>query len=287
MTPRSCDCHVCRTEPLSEPSDVTCVAHVLEHGWHVMVVGAGSCDCGSPDCGDSDEGPAFAYTVGLPHQFGHPELVMSGQRGELMHRALNAAARMVQQGHDFRAGVLTENVIGRFPVLAEHLTVEACQELLRFSWWFHRWPGPGVQLVWPDTAGIWPWQPGATTMATDLQPPGWRVPSPRRGAVAPDPPWPFPVGPDELVWTCRCINREGASISLVARDLDDGVEAWQLLCASDHTQDLLETVERVHMAHLVRSAPSLYDLVDMLPGERAWRDAPWLPWRTTPGESLP
>jgi hypothetical protein len=246
-----------------------------------MIVGAGSCDCGGSECGgdDSEDGPAFAYTVGLPHQLGHPELLMSGQRADLMHHALNAAARMVQQGHDFTAGVLTENVIGRFPVLAEDLTFEACAELLRFSWWFHRQPVPGVQLVWPDTAGVWPWQPGSAGFATELQPPGWRLPTDRTGPLAPYPGWPFPIAPDELAWTCRCINREGAPVSRVVRDQDDGVEAWQLLCSEDHHEDLLDVVERVHMAHLVRSAPSLYELAGLRVGELAWREATWRPWQ--------
>ena len=256
------------------------MSHVLEHGWQVVVVGAGSCDCGTSGCGEEDEGPAFAYTVGLPHQLGHPELVMSGQRAELMHRALNAAARMVQQGHDFKAGVLTEDVIDRFAVLAEELTPDACGELLRCSWWFHRWPVPGIQLVWPDTAGVWPWQPGSAASAPELQPEQWRVPAPRNGPLAPDPVWPFPIAPDELAWTCRCVNQEGAPVSLVARDLDDGAEAWQLLCSAGHQEDLMEVVERVHMAHLVRSAPSLYDLARLRAGERAWRAETWHPWQT-------
>ena len=279
MTPRRCDCHVCRTEPLSHPFDVACVSHVREPGWHVVIVGTGDCDCGGPECGEADDSPAFAYTVGLPHQFSHPELVMTGQRAELMHSALNAAVRMVQHGHDFTAGVVTENVIGRFPVLAEDLTMEACEELLRFAWWFHRRPVPGVQLIWPDTAGVWPWQPGAAAFATDLQPPQWRVPTAHAGALAPDPPWPFPIAPDELAWTCGCINREGAPVSLVLRDRDDGAEAWQLLCSGDHRQDLLDVIERVHMAHLVRSAPSLYELAGLAVGEQAWRDETWLPWQ--------
>lgn len=42
------------------------LADVQQHGWHVLKVM------------EDNEGPAFAYTVGLYHSFGHPELIVVG-----------------------------------------------------------------------------------------------------------------------------------------------------------------------------------------------------------------
>jgi uncharacterized protein DUF4262 len=48
-------------EPLDD-HERKAVADVKKHGWHVLKVL------------EDDRGPAFAYTVGLYHSFGHPEL---------------------------------------------------------------------------------------------------------------------------------------------------------------------------------------------------------------------
>ena len=56
---------------------------VAAHGWQIMAVST-SGHCCHPDHGPDDphgppsDEPDFAYTIGLGHRFGHPELLMSG-----------------------------------------------------------------------------------------------------------------------------------------------------------------------------------------------------------------
>ena len=267
---RTCDCHVCRPEPLTDPSDRKCVSDVLTYGVHVLYVGEG----------DDPGEPAFAYTVGLPHQSGHPELVMSGQRMELMHRALNEAARRVQQGFRFTPGTTAENVIGRFPVVADAMTPEGLEETVLFSHWFHRRPVGAIQLVWPDTGGVFAWQPGAQPYAADLQPAAWRSPSPRVGPLAPDPEWQFPVSAEHIALSCTCVVDEGAPVLLVVRLRDGDREGWELTCGADHPD--LDDWRPYHFAHLVRSCPSLTAVHDLQIGEQACRATAWSPWVRRP-----
>lgn len=270
MTPATCTCRVCLPEPLTAPHDLTCVSTVLRHGVQVVCIGEG----------DGPDEPAFAYTVGLPHQAGHPELVMSGQKVELMHSALNEAARRVLAGFRFFPGTTAENVIGRFPVVADALTAQAASETVRCSQWFHRGPVEAMQLVWPDTCGIFAWQPGAASFAAELQPSAWRLPSPRTGGLAPDPDWVFPVAADHLAISCTCVVDEGAPVRFVVRErapeLEDG-EAWQLMCGELHA-DFPDAARVSHLSHLVRNAPSLRELRDMGLDEQAERETPWAPW---------
>lgn len=271
MTPTTCACHVCRPEPLTDPYDLKCVSDVLEHGVHVVYVSEG----------DDDE-PAFAYTVGLPHQVGHPELVMSGQKVELMHSALNEAARRVLSGFRFFPGTTAENVIGRFPVVADAMTSRGLSETVQCSHWFHRRQVEALQLVWPDTRGIFAWQPGAAPFAASLQPQAWRVPSTRAGGVAPDPEWVFPVPADHLAVSCTCVVDEGAPVRLVVRDFDtDDGECWQLMCGQQH-QDILQAGRLSHLSHLVRNAPSVRELHDLGLDEQAERESAWAPWVRSP-----
>ena len=49
------------------------------YGWHVIKVL------------EDDEGPGFAFTIGLFKRFGHPELIVFGLPLDTMHEMLNAA----------------------------------------------------------------------------------------------------------------------------------------------------------------------------------------------------
>src|SRR3954453_10418016 len=130
-----CNCALCTEAENEFERDAARI--VIEHGWMVQLVGAGMCDCGKPGCGEDDEGPAFAYTIGLWHQARHPELLMSGQSGPLMHRALNAAAGAVLEGERLVPGMTLENVIGRFPVLVDEVSAEGLEQTVLGAHHFH------------------------------------------------------------------------------------------------------------------------------------------------------
>ena len=272
MPAPGCRCHVCVPEPLDDPRDLKCVSDVLEHGVHVIAVSEG----------DGPDEPAFAYTVGLVHQAEHPELVMSGQKAALMHAALNEGARRVLAGLRLAPGTTAENVIGRWPVVVDAMSPEGLRTTVRWSAWFHRREVDAVQLVWPDTRGIFAWQPGAADYAAALQPASWRVPVRRTGAVAPDPEWPFPVPPDRLAFACACVADDGAPVRYVIRQHDpQRGEDWQVLCGEVHDESS-GSVRLVHLAHLVRGAPSLLEVADLGLDEEAYRESPWEHWTRSP-----
>lgn len=269
---RECTCHVCVPGDLESALDEKVVHDVREYGVHVMGVHEG----------DGPDEPSFAYTVGLWHHSRHPELLMTGQRIELMHRALNAAVAWVRAGHRLTPGRTVEGVLGGFPVAVEELTARAVGETVTFSAWFHRRPVPAVQLVWPDLDGIWPWQPGAHELSRERQPEAWRLPSERAGALAVDPAWVMPVPADTLVISCSHLS-EGALVARAVREPSpERGEDWQVLCDADHSGLTSDDIHLVHLSHLVRSAPSLRELADLEPGQEAWRADPWQPWSRAP-----
>ncbi len=274
-----CLCHVCLPEPLADPIDQETVAQVIDKGFTVIAVGTGACSC-CHDCDPSpDETPAFAYTIGLPHSAGHPELVVSGLSAEVMSAMLNNAAQRVLDGFPFEPGTTAENLIGYWPVVADPMSPGGLEETALWSHWFHRRPADALQLVWPSTSGVFTWQPGGSEHVAAAQPAAWRLPQPRVGPLAADPPWPFPVPPDHLAVSCRCIVNEGAPVRLVVRAVDeDGSEHWQAMCGEPH-RDILAAAGLYHFAHLVRGAPSLHDLSDLGLNHQAERDTCWSPWR--------
>ena len=275
-----CDCHVCRPEPPYEPSDRAAIDTVLRHGWQVVVVGSGRCDCcddeGSDPASDGDA-PAFAYTVGLSHRAGHPELAMSGLNADLMHGALNALAQRVLAGRTLAAGDVVEDVLGRVPVALAEASAYALDEVVTLSGWFHRRRPEALVVVWPSTSAVFAWQPGAPAVLDELQPVTWREPIAQVGTLARDPEWSFPVGPAARVLSCTHLVDEGGAILWVARESDSSRgEDWSLHCgAAGHKDD---EVAVIHLAHLVRGAPSVRELATLpldWEAERPDVDSPW------------
>jgi len=275
-----CRCLLCQPHPGLPGELREVVHHVRLQGYAVLAVGAGGCECGDCDGEPSpeDEGPAFAYTIGLPHSAGHPELVVSGLDVEVMRGMLHEAARRVLAGFRFRPGTTAENLIGFWPVVADPMSAEGLAETVLWSEDFHRGEVPALQLVWPSTSGVFHWQPGGSASVAAAQPDTWRLPQERVGALAPDPDWPYPVPADHLVFTCRHVAQEGAPVLAVVRlQGPAGADLWLFDCPlfDDHADDDLCAY---HFAHLARGVPSLRELADLRPGEEAVRASCWSPW---------
>jgi hypothetical protein len=277
-TSSRCRCHLCRPERLDHPVDRKTVATVRKNGFAVVAVGTGACD----HCGDCppprSDGPAFAYTIGLPHRAGHPELVVSGLSAELMSSMLQEGARRVLEGFRFEPGTTAENLVRHWPVVADPMSLQGLKDTVLWSRWFHRGRVRALQLVWPDTRGIFAWQPGAPAFVSEGQPQEWRLPQERCGPLAADPAWVFPVPPDHVAVGCACIVEEGAPVRFVARELDPlGCEFWLALCGEEHA-DISAVARPYHFAHLVRRAPSLGEVADLALHQQAERETCWAPW---------
>jgi len=279
-----CTCHVCRPDESYDALDRNTIDTVLEHGWQVMSVSDDGC-CGHPDHSDhfdrdhEESSPAFAYTIGLGHRFGHPELLMSGLDRRVMHHALNAVAQRVMAGRRLAPGDVLEDVLAGVPVVVEQVADETLKETVTWSGWFHRRAPEALVIVWPSTSGLFAWQPGAPGILDDLQPPEWRVPIQHTGGLDVDPEWVFPVPPDHRAFSCTHVVDDGAAILWAARESDESRgEDWSIHCGAEghDTNDM----RMVHLAHLVRSAPSLRDISALGLDEEALRTDPDSAWMT-------
>jgi hypothetical protein len=280
-----CTCQICAPEPTYDEIDRQCIDTVLRFGWQVMSVSDGG-ECAHPDHGQPDHnhpepGPAFAYTIGLGHRCGHPELLMSGLDQGVMHRALNDVARRIMDGHRLLPGDVLEGVLAGVPVVLEEIAESALAETVTWSGWFHRRKPDALVIVWPSTSGLFAWQPGAPAILDERQPRTWRVPIVHVGGAAVDPSWPFPVPPDVRVFSCTHVVDEGEAVLWVARESDPARgEDWSLHCgaAAHDTADM----RVVHLAHIVRSAPGVRDVSSLGLDQEAFRTGPNTPWTTAP-----
>jgi hypothetical protein len=276
-----CDCHICRPGQSCDEQDRRVIDTVLKHGWQVILV-AENAGCSAPDhddhaTGHGESGPAFAYTIGLGHRAGHPELLMSGLDRAVMHRALNGIARRVIDGLRLAPGDELEDVLAGVPVAVEQVSDAALPETVTWAGWFQRRKPEALAIVWPDRRGVFAWQPGAPEVLDVVQPRGWRVPIEHTGGLAADPTWDFPVPPEQRVFSCTHVVDDGEAVLWAARERDaERGEDWSIHCgAAGHATDEMRLV---HLAHLVRSAPSLRQISDLGLNVEAWRSDPDSGW---------
>src|SRR5688500_10120003 len=64
--------------------------------------------------GEDDEGPGFAYSIGLFENYAHPEVIIVGLRRELSHTVLNNIAYDIKNGKSFTSGEFHEDVLDDF-----------------------------------------------------------------------------------------------------------------------------------------------------------------------------
>lgn len=135
-------------------------ATILEHGVWIGAIEA------------NDEGPAFAYTIGLHANYTHPELIMFGLPIASMHSILNHCADQVRAGARFSTAGDTQGILDAFAVrFRAVVSEESHAEYLGIGCRFYESRTfPVLQCVWPDKSGAFPGDPGAAEFLAKVQP---------------------------------------------------------------------------------------------------------------------
>ncbi|MBU6373907.1 MAG: DUF4262 domain-containing protein [Alphaproteobacteria bacterium] len=144
------------------------VAQIRTHGWfgtHIYAEGDAS---------------GFSFTTGFCVTLNHPEVIVFGLDGEIAHDVLWDVFRDVRDGRPLRAGVRLDGVLADLPIYVFPVDVRHYEDHLGWSRWFYAGDAfPCLQLVWPDAAGVFPWEPEFTPEFVGLQPDltthGWRA----------------------------------------------------------------------------------------------------------------
>lgn len=166
------ECHCVLHEPPPSTADWTAgdrklVADVQDHGWHVVKVV-------DPDA----DSPWWAFTVGLWHSYGVPELTMAGLLPGDMHTWLNVLGKRARDGKGVvDEGSLVEGVLEGYALRARRVATPWYRPLFGAALWFAQKPPlPMAQLVWPDRTGRYPEDPGCGERCSTDQPRLWLQP---------------------------------------------------------------------------------------------------------------
>src|SRR5262245_59381089 len=117
------------------------------------------------------ERPPYAYTVGMRHSFGEPEVLVIGLPRGVAQDLLDNVADEANGGRMFAAGEQLDGLVQGYPVrLLAVSDAQQVQWLPLVGWAYERGDVPCLQLVYPDKQGRWPWQPDVRDGFRRIQP---------------------------------------------------------------------------------------------------------------------
>lgn len=151
-------------------------AHVRRTGWTSIGIMPGT------------RTPGWAFSVGLWHSYRAPEVSLFGLLLPDMQQRVNRAGRLIRDNKPFGLDIEVDGILDAQPVVAKRVHPGWYPTLFGFAIGFYRGVVPPfVQLVWPDSHGLFPWQPGCGLRCRTVQPQLWLPPE-----LHPDGPWQNP-----------------------------------------------------------------------------------------------
>ncbi|WP_406004969.1 DUF4262 domain-containing protein [Streptomyces sp. NBC_00637] len=166
--PFRCRCVLCHDYGDLDEADrlgLTIIENVRKHGWHVVMVP------------EDDIGPGFAYTIGLSHTHGAPELAMFGLDVHAMHRVLNRLGEKAA-GSTLADGQKHPDVVDGHEVALRKVDLRWYRTFFgRAIGFYRRPPFPVLQVAWPDADARFHWEEQARQGHRESQPRLWLPPS--------------------------------------------------------------------------------------------------------------
>ena len=109
--------------------------------------------------------------MGLYENFHHPEIVLFGLDLEVMHRLINDAGSRIREGQKYEEGQKYSDLLQRYPCEFRKVNPARYDGLLNYAMWYYEDSHfPVLQLVWPDKAGLFPWDEGFDERFSNDQP---------------------------------------------------------------------------------------------------------------------
>jgi hypothetical protein len=134
--------------------------HIDTYGLHILNVAA------------DGELPPFSYSIGIGQSLGLPELIVIGLRHEVAQAAINACYAIMKSGRPVTPGARVEGLLGGgFACEIRAVSPAHFREYMGWAWWLYGGPDfQACQIVFPNTAGVFPWEPAADAWFRNWQP---------------------------------------------------------------------------------------------------------------------
>jgi Domain of unknown function (DUF4262) len=115
--------------------------------------------------------PTFSYSVGIQATSGAPEAIVIGVRSNLGHAMINEYNDQVRKGAQFKRSTQYQGFLEGFNIYIEPARAALLSEYTLGCTRFYKDKGYSVvQLIYPTTSGVWPWQKAASEWFKSNQP---------------------------------------------------------------------------------------------------------------------
>jgi hypothetical protein len=131
-----------------EQVDHKIIRDIIEHKCHII---------GIPQ---DEQGPAYAFSVGLYLHFNHPEIVIFGLDYNVAGDVINQICSLVKKGRRFKHEETTHELFVGINAKLIDVAPKFYKEFFGTALWFYRSIGNEfqfMQVVWPDKNGHFPW----------------------------------------------------------------------------------------------------------------------------------
>ena len=120
--------------------------NIEEYGNHVISVMEG------------DGYPRFTYSIGINKTQFKPDIIILGLKPELAHSIANNYRDRLLSGEIIKPGKYYSDFIGNFDVVFEKVACKYYKDYFGWARWLHEGDDfEMLQLIWPTTNGVWPW----------------------------------------------------------------------------------------------------------------------------------
>ncbi|MCA0177741.1 MAG: DUF4262 domain-containing protein [Proteobacteria bacterium] len=115
--------------------------------------------------------PSFSYSVGIQATSGAPEAIVIGVRPDLGHSMVNEYNDQVRNGARFARGTKYDGFLKGFSIYIEPAKPDLLLDYMLGCTRFYQGARyAAVQLIYPTTSGVWPWQKTADAWFRSNQP---------------------------------------------------------------------------------------------------------------------
>ena len=132
-----------------DEKDQQALNDIEEYGCHVLNVMEGEGE------------PSFTYSIGINKKQNKPDVIILGLKTELAHSMVNNYKNRLLKGEHFETGKYYSGFLGDFEVCFIKVAQKYFGEYLGWGLWLYDDDDFEVlQMVWPTTDGVWPWDEG-------------------------------------------------------------------------------------------------------------------------------
>ena len=122
------------------------ISDIEKHGCHILSVI------------EDDEGLTFSYSIGIEESNSHPEIIITGLPSDFAQLLINDYNARVKDGEVFEVDKMYDGFLEGFEVTFKLVEKKHYKEYFGWAQWLYKdKPYRVLQLIYPNTSGVWVW----------------------------------------------------------------------------------------------------------------------------------